>query len=394
MPDNYFPYYAEANLVCVILICIILFHDIRKVSRQEKQVLFDYALLAHALYFVSDACWAAVVAGVLPRTRALVLAFNLSNYILLSSIAFFWFFFAVESIGMPLWRDRRKNRRRMGLIQLPLLGMLAVMIVAYLIAPNFWISPDGELNQAYYPMFITAPVIYIIMSLVCALKQARKRENAVNRWFFILIGVYPVSMAFFGIVQLRCPSIPMFCFGLTIMMTFFYIQSMEDRVSLDAMTGLNNRGQLMRYLSQPSNLHREGLRTYVIMADANAFKQINDTYGHAEGDHAIILISDALKASVGILSNSAFLARYGGDEFILVAYVREEAEIGTLAAEIRRQLDDACRENETPYRLSLGLGWAEFIEREETFQECLKRADRKLYLDKEREKAKNARVSA
>ena len=394
MPDNYFIYYAEANLVCVILICIILFHDIRKVSRQEKQVLFDYALLAHGLYFVSDACWAAVLAGILPRTRALVLTFNLTNYILLSSIAFFWFFFAVETIGMPLWRDRKKNRRRMGLIQLPLLGMLAVMIVAYLIAPDFWISPDGELNQAYYPMFITAPVIYIIMSLVCVLKQARKRENAVNRWFFVLIGVYPVSVAIFGIFQLRYPSIPMFCFGLTIMMTFFYIQSMEDRVSLDAMTGLNNRGQLMRYLAQPSNLHKEGLRTYLMMADANAFKQINDTYGHAEGDQAIILISRALKGAVGTMPISPFLARYGGDEFTLVAYAEEESEIDGLAEEIRRQLEELCQENGTPYRLSLGLGWAEFVESEDTFQECLKRADRKLYLDKEREKEKRTPISA
>lgn len=391
MSNIYFLFYAEANIVCAILIGIILCHDMRKVSRQEKQLLFDYAVAAHIAYFISDTFWAAVLYGVLPRTRWLVLALNLSNYILLSSIAFFWFFFVAESVEMPLWRDRWKDKRRMNLIRLPLMGMLAVMIVAYLIAPDYWINAFGEVNNAYYPLMITAPVIYIFMSLICALKQARKQENPVKRQQFIFIGVYQLSVIVFGILQLTALQIPVFCFGLTIMLFLYYIQAMEDRVSLDPMTGLNNRGQLMRYVALPGNLRREGLRTYVIMADANAFKQINDTYGHAEGDHAIILIAGALKEAVGILPVSPFLARYGGDEFLLVAYAEEEAEIVALAAEIRRQLAEACRVDETPYLLSLGLGWAEFTEREETFQDCLKRADRNLYQDKALEKAKIAR---
>ena len=382
MSNIYFAFYAEANIVCAILIGIILCHDMRKVSRQEKQLLFDYAVVAHIAYFISDTFWAAVLYGILPRTRWLVLTLNLSNYILLASIAFFWFFFVAESVEMPLWRDRRKNKRRMNLIRLPLMGMLVVMIVAYLIAPDYWVNSFGEVNNAYYPLMITAPVIYIFLSLICALRQARKQENPVKRLQFILIGVYQLSVIVFGLLQLTALQIPIFCFGLTIMLFLYYIQAMEDRVSLDPMTGLNNRGQLMRYVSLSGNLRREGLRTYVVMADANAFKQINDTYGHAEGDHAIVLIAEALKESVGVLPVSPFLARYGGDEFILVAYAEEETGIVALAAEIRRQLEAVCRENATPYTLTMGLGWAEFLESEETFQDCLKRADRRLYLDK------------
>ena len=57
-----------------------------------------------------------------------------------------------------------------------------------------------------------------------------------------------------------------------------------DQVSTDPLTKLNNRGQLVRYVSQESNLRIEGRQTYIIMMDINYFKKINDTYGHAEGD--------------------------------------------------------------------------------------------------------------
>ena len=271
MSREYFLFYAEANIVCVILIGIMLFHDLRKVSRQEKQMLFDYAVSAHIAYFISDTFWAAVLSGALPCARWLVLLLNLSNFVLLSSIAFFWFFYVAECVGVPLWRDRYTNRRRMNLIRLPLLGTIAVLVVAYLVHPDYWISPAGEVASAYYPLLIAAPVIYIIMSMICAVSQARKQSSPILRHQFILVGIYPLSVVVFGLLQLYALHIPLFCFGLTIMLFLFYIQAMESRISLDPMTGLNNRGQLMRYVSQSSNLRREGLRTYAVMADAKSF---------------------------------------------------------------------------------------------------------------------------
>ena len=97
---------------------------------------------------------------------------------------------------------------------------------------------------------------------------------------------------------------------------------------------------------------------------------------------------------MGILPVPPFLGRYGGDEFILVAYAGTEDEIVALAAEIRRLLEMFCRENATPYLLSLGLGWAELTGGDDTFLDCLKRADKRLYLDKARMKRSASDQSA
>jgi diguanylate cyclase (GGDEF)-like protein len=124
------------------------------------------------------------------------------------------------------------------------------------------------------------------------------------------------------------------------------------------------------------------------MIDANDFKKINDSYGHAEGDHALTLIAEALKKAIVIMKEAPFLARYGGDEFIIIACTEDEAELSVLREEIRRCLREVCQEDATPYRLSVAVGYDE-LGWGEPFAACQQRADQKLYEDKSREKAES-----
>jgi diguanylate cyclase (GGDEF)-like protein len=86
-----------------------------------------------------------------------------------------------------------------------------------------------------------------------------------------------------------------------ILMLTFYIQSMEALISMDPPTKLNNRGQLFRYVSQETSLRMENRPTFVVMLDVNDFKAINDTYGHAEGDRALVIIANSLRERRGAL---------------------------------------------------------------------------------------------
>ena len=88
--SNYFIYYAEANIVCIILFSIMLFRDIFNVDRQEKQIKYDHALVAFMLYFACDIIWAGIIAGVLPKNHLTVLAVNFANYVLMAAITYTW----------------------------------------------------------------------------------------------------------------------------------------------------------------------------------------------------------------------------------------------------------------------------------------------------------------
>ena len=92
--------------------------------------------------------------------------------------------------------------------------------------------------------------------------------------------------------------------------------SMQSLISVDDLTHLNNRGQINRYLEQLR--YSEDSKVYIMMLDINRFKGINDTYGHAEGDRALIIASEVLRRTCEQIKSQVFLGRYGGDEFTIV----------------------------------------------------------------------------
>ncbi len=72
--------------------------------------------------------------------------------------------------------------------------------------------------------------------------------------------------------------------------------------------------------------------------DINHFKDINDHYGHVEGDKMIIHVADSIKAVLDMIPRKAFLARYGGDEFILIINMDSEGDIKNLIKGIKRKV--------------------------------------------------------
>ena len=382
MDINYFLNYAIASAVCILIFGILLVNDKISMNRQEKQIKFDHALIAHILYFVSDIVWAAIVGGIIPKTHFSVAFVNFSNFVLLPLIAYEWSLFAASSEKLSFIES---SRGRM-LFRLPIAFMTTAMFVAYIIAPYFWVGEAGELNDLYYIMFLIAPVTYLVTSCVQSLIKAHKTEDPSEKKLFRMIGLYPLAIIVFGIIQLAYASVPLFCFGCTIMMLFFYIRSMQDQVSLDPLTKLNNRGQLIKYAAQEAAHRKDDVMTYIFMVDANDFKQINDTYGHAEGDRALIMIAEALKSCTRSAKNQSFICRYGGDEFAMIVHAEEPDDASRLAEDINKSLADSDKEEMMPYRLTVSIGYDEWKTDSESFQDCLRRADEKLYNEKRKRK--------
>ena len=376
MTLDYLFFYAEANIVCIIIFVILLWHDRRYRTRQEKQIWFDRTVIAHILYFISDIGWAAVISGNLPRSRGLVILFNFLNFILLSLISYGWFMYMAASEGMDLvksWKQRR-------LIRLPMEICTAILVISYIIAPRFWVNDAGELNSWYYPLLVTAPLIYIIASFICSMINAKKAENRETRRLYILIGVYPLSVVFFGLLQLIALNAPLFCFGCTIMMLFFYIQAMQTLISVDALTRLNNRGQIERYMKQMK--YRENLPIYAAMIDIDYFKKINDTFGHAEGDRALILVAEAMRQTAEKIGENAFIGRYGGDEFTMIVQSAKEGIMEQITDRLREAARSKQEDNHLLYNLDLSIGYDRLRDEKDTMEACLNRADEKLYENK------------
>ncbi len=377
MQLDYFFFYTEANLVCIIILGILLIHSCLNSTRQEKLIWYSRTLATHILYFLSDIGWAAVLSGNLPRTRLLVVLFNFLNYFLLSLIAYEWFMYTAASIRM---KSRNSSKFRI-LWLLPMVLSILAVVLLFIISPETLVRESNELTNLYYPMMIAAPIIYLVTAQSLSLNRARRAESKEDAQQFLQIGLYPICILGFGLIQTFAMNAPLFCFGCTVVMMIFYIRNLQVLVSVDSLTRLNNRGQISRYMQQVR--FRENIRSYAVMIDIDNFKKINDTFGHAEGDRALMLVSDVLKQAVERIRSAVFLGRYGGDEFTIFLQCAEgDVPPDQLLATIREMLEERQAETDLPYVLKISAGYDLLRDRKDTLAACLNRADEKLYQNK------------
>ncbi len=149
---------------------------------------------------------------------------------------------------------------------------------------------------------------------------------------------------------------------------------------LDGLTGLPGRSQ---FFMQGENMIRnmkceEGKTGCFAILDVDRFKEINDRYGHPEGDRVLGEVADALKETMG---RSGIVGRLGGDEFVaLVCHPMEKEQTDGLLEELRNRISEITVDGRS---VSCSMGWVPV--REESDMESLyKSADSLLYEEKKR----------
>ena len=249
MESGFFLFYTEANIVCILLFGILLLNDYISMNKQEKQIVFDRALIVHILYFISDIFWAGVLSNILPRTRFSVAFLNFTNFVLLSAIAYEWALFAAVSERLTFYSSKRGRIQ----FRIPLLVMPILMAVAYVVAPAFWVNEKGDLNVLYYPLMLVAPLTYVFISCFLSLRRAKQTEDPEERRHFRVIGLYPLSVVFFGVIQLSFINAPLFCFGCTIMMEF-RLHPRDERPDLPGSADQDQQSRPAAPLRRPGGL--------------------------------------------------------------------------------------------------------------------------------------------
>ncbi len=146
----------------------------------------------------------------------------------------------------------------------------------------------------------------------------------------------------------------------------------------DELTGLNNRRGLFTLAERQLKLsRRRGQGLVVVLADLDGLKQINDKFGHAEGDKALIATAQVLLAT---FRDVDIIARLGGDEFAVVVVDADENLEEALRARLIRQIEARNTREDASYSLSLSVGTArQTVRKQRTMDELLARADEALY---------------
>ncbi len=155
-----------------------------------------------------------------------------------------------------------------------------------------------------------------------------------------------------------------------------------NRISMyDELTGVYNRRGFFEFSNRvfmaPEN---EGKRAVIIFGDLDNLKKINDTFGHENGDYAIICSANFIKSG---LRNTDIVGRIGGDEFAAFAICENESIIKSIPSRIKQIAARHNHYSDKSYNITISVGIYEVTcSPERNIQSFMNQADSALYEDK------------
>jgi diguanylate cyclase (GGDEF)-like protein len=163
-------------------------------------------------------------------------------------------------------------------------------------------------------------------------------------------------------------------------------QRAEQLTITDDLTKLFNSRYLNLYLSREiKRCKRHGIPLSVIFLDLDGFKGVNDQYGHLAGSRTLTEVGQILSQAV---RESDILARYGGDEFVVVLPETPPSGALVIAERIRKAIEQHCflAEQGLSARISASFGIASYPDHALTPEGLIQKADQAMYRVKERDK--------
>jgi len=170
-------------------------------------------------------------------------------------------------------------------------------------------------------------------------------------------------------------------FSIVLLSTLYWVhriqglnRKLEASVVTDVLTGLKNR----QYFNQRVNEEMERFKRYqtklsLLMIDIDHFKRINDTYGHGIGDEVLKKVSSELQNQ---LRKVDLIARWGGEEFIVLLPETEIDEAVDVAEKLRENVEALIHENNEVVTISIGVS---MLTESESLESWIDRTDKALY---------------
>ena len=167
-------------------------------------------------------------------------------------------------------------------------------------------------------------------------------------------------------------------------LVMYYIALHEDKVFIDPLTGLNNRNRFRRYLSYIMSSQSLRVNMYLTYIDIDNFKSINDNHGHLTGDLALRTVAEAMR-EISVNSKN-FLARIGGDEFVIVSSHPTQTDLKAMIVRMKKCLNEKAKSNFSDFTVGFSVGTTQLNIPYSSISDVIKSADRNMYRQKQMKK--------
>lgn len=302
---------------------------------------------------------------------------RLSNSLLFitNSVFSFWWTMYVD---YKLFGQISRLRRIYPWVALP--AVVVCLLAALNLFTDVFFTVSADNVYARTPLAVITYLVtyfYLLGGGIMAFRYRRKS----GKYLFMPVAVFLTPIFVGSLLQMLFYGIALIWVSVAFGLVSLYINLQNEISLLDPLTKLYNREYLVRYLNFMRQKPPAKKKMAGIMMDVNAFKEINDTLGHSEGDTALRLVGQCL---MEVVRGDNFSVRYGGDEFIVICQVHSQQELDRLCERIRRRVDRQNDGGVLPYRLSLSMGSTLYNSASDDVDSFLRRMDQNMYEDKRR----------
>jgi len=356
-----------ANIISILLIGTLYFANRQKAVYNREMRLLQQMMVIIGIANISDCCVYYLTSS--SNVVIKVLVFLSGSWLFLGNvmIGYLWAKFIMVHMNITFSNIRRNIYRTIGLISI-------VLLVINIFYPLVFSVSDGRYQRGFaYIIFLIFATFYILDSLYLYVKRVKK--NGSLKLFPVHIFLIPVILgvviqAFFVEIAITWTSIAISVAGIMTALK-------NEIIFIDCLTGLYNRMYLEFLHKRACN--KKDCWVSGIMIDLNGFKQINDNYGHAEGDLALCIVADLLRKS---FSEYGVVTRFAGDEFVIMLNTTDEQLIQKIIKSAKKNFVIENEKNNKPYQLSASMGYAITNLSNETIDDFMNRIDEQMYQDK------------
>lgn len=369
--------YAEIYAICSLFLGLIWFWSARRREKSAADFWLNRTYFCFLVNFLSNLLFTVFNRIWVVEALALPLSYLFKTAYLITLVfgAFCWCGFAETTLRSDFF-TRKKTRYSLFALEFLFCGFILSNLLTRSI---FYFDESLRYRRTgLFQVLLLCLTALCLFSSVRLLLRCRSESDPSRHSFFRVISSFPLCLLAALFLSRLGESFPVVCVCILTELFCIFVENSNQSVSTDTLTRVNNRQNLNRFMTYKLINHEE--QVWLLMIDVDHFKPINDSFGHLEGDAALERISGILKSACQTLDSRPFIARYGGDEFVIVVE-GAESETNRLCETIHAMLKESDKDGK-PYQLRVSIGVAK-RKSGMTYEQLVAEADARLYEVKE-----------
>lgn len=367
-------YYIQTPLTGMAIVGIILYNVLEQTGRKDRNQSLFIAMLGTTFFLLLFEMLIDLLSGnILPGGYFLITGISAVFYILNPLPGALY----VLYMHNLLYPRAKISQWVLAVNWIPVAFNTVLSIASMFNGMAFRIDHTNTYHRGpYFFLMAISGFIYFIAGIIFLIlnRKTIRRQELSSLLFF------PLPVIAGAIAQTLVYGLTVLWLSLSFSLLIVYLKIQNSQVSKDYLTDLFNRRRFDRYIEfLTAETHSKSLIGGIVL-DIDAFKKINDTYGHDLGDRALRSVADILRMSV---HRKHQISRVGGDEFAILMEVGGLEEVEAAVQRINRNLDVFNKLHTLPFHLSISLGYGICENRSsEGVNGFLKALDERMYAHK------------